>query len=326
MRTHPTGLIGFECQIYLIDPQGRYYSIYEGIASFEKTEPDLQCEVIVEYLADNPEQFYLQSWEGTYFEYFGSGVLIASFNKSIIPNAILFTLLDVAGIKDTFVFCTPYGVFIVPQLKSDPNFADSKILVVTAQSDLVWIKVSEPVLYAVITSINYNTDPSETSITKLQPEIALSTMVHNDSSSDTITQNLTYSYLVSDVSTWTTTIGGSLSTRISGKVEIPFLAETGVETTYTVNTSYTWGGSTTHAKTVTSSSAIAIPPMKKVVATILIKKSIIDIPFTYTKSIWYRSGRYEEVMKSGVYHNIELWGVDVQVDDWHKIEISKTGE
>lgn len=310
-------------RIYLINPDGnRYYSIYQGYASFEKTVPDYQCEVIVEYLPDNPEQFYLRSWEGTYFKRSTSsveGVFVAYYTKSLIPDTIPFTLLDV-GIKDTFVFRTPDGVFVVPHLQEDPQVSGKMdILSVTAQSDMAWIKVGQPVLSAAITNIDYNTDPSETTITELTPEIALSTMIRNDSTSDTITQNLTYSYLVSDVGTWSSTIGGSLATKISGEVEIPFLAEGGVEVTLTVNGSYTWGGSTTHTKTVTSSSTVAVPPMMKAVATILIKKSIIDIPFTYTESIWYRSGGYEEVKKSGVYHNVESWKVDVQVDDWESM-------
>ena len=237
-------------RIYLINPDGnRYYSIYQGYASFEKTVPDYQCEVIVEYLPDNPEQFYLRSWEGTYFKRSTSsveGVFVAYYTKSLIPDTIPFTLLDVR-IKDTFVFRTPDGVFVVPHLQEDPQVPDKMdILSVTAQSDMAWIKVGQPVLSAAITNIEYNTDPSETTITELTPEIALSTMIRNDSTSDTITQNLTYSYLVSDVGTWSSTIGGSLATKISGKVEIPFLAEGGVEVTLTVNGSYTWGGSTTH--------------------------------------------------------------------------------
>jgi hypothetical protein len=171
----------------------------------------------------------------------------------------------------------------------------------------------------VITSIDYNTDPSETTITELSPEIALSTMVRNDSTSDTITQNLTYSHLVSDVGTWTTTIGASLAVKISADVKTPLLGQRGVEVTATVNGSHAWGGSMTHTKTVTSSSTVAVPLGMKAVATILIKKSIIDVPFTYTKSIWYRSGGVEVAKKSGVYHNVESWKVDVQVDDWQQM-------
>ncbi|KIJ98194.1 hypothetical protein K443DRAFT_133567 [Laccaria amethystina LaAM-08-1] len=287
-----------------------------GNASFEKTEPDYQCEVIVEYLSDNPEQFYLRSWEGTYFEYFGFGtsphnVFVAD-SKSIQSSTVPFTLLDI-GVKDTFVFRTPEGAFVQPLVLPDYN-TQTDVLPVTAQSDSARIKVGEPVLHAVITKIKYNTDPSETTITELTPEIALSTMVRNDSTSD-ITETLAYSYLVSDVGTWTTTIGASVTKKASTKVEIPFLFEGEVEVSATVNASCAWGGSTTHTKTVTSSSTVAVPPMMKAVASILIRKSIIDIPFTYTKSIWYRSGGYEEVKKSGVYHNVESWNVDVQVDN-----------
>lgn len=254
------------------------------------------------------------------FEYQYSGVLVGGNDKTLTPGkAVPFTLLDVGGGKDTFVFRTPYGVFLAPWLKDDPDYGPDKVLDVATQSHSAEIKVGEPVLHAVITSIDYNTDPTETSITQLQPEIALSTMVRNDSTSDTITQNLTYSYLVSDVGTWSTTIGGSLAIKLSDKVKIPLLADSGVEVTVTVNASYTWGGSTTHTKTVTSSSTVAVPPMMKAVATILIKKSIIDIPFTYTESIWYRSGGYEEVKKSGIYNNVESWTVDVKVDDWEQM-------
>jgi hypothetical protein len=125
-------------RIYLIDSQGRYYSVSMGYASFEKTEPDYECEVMVEYLSDNPEQFCLRSYEGAYFEYYASGssaqgVLVSGSNKPVQSKTILFTLLDV-GVKDTFVFRTLDWAFVVPQLQSDPNLNNKMdILRVTRQ-------------------------------------------------------------------------------------------------------------------------------------------------------------------------------------------------
>ncbi|EDR05910.1 uncharacterized protein LACBIDRAFT_329413 [Laccaria bicolor S238N-H82] len=69
----------------------------QGYASFEKTMPDYQCEVLVEYLADNPEQFYLWSWEGTYFKHSTSsveGVFVAYISRITNPLSTAFTTFE----------------------------------------------------------------------------------------------------------------------------------------------------------------------------------------------------------------------------------------
>jgi hypothetical protein len=180
------------------------------------------------------------------------------------------------------------------------------------------IKATQSYLKRIVSDPVYDTQSS--TITNCTPEIAFKTTVRNDSNSDDFTESLTYTYVVSETGSWTDTLGGSVAIKASFEVGIPKLAEGKVEVTVTPSYSHTWEGSDSLTKTVTSTSAVAVPPKKKAIATVLVYKAIIDVPFSYIESTWYVDGTYEEVTKpGGVYNNVESYQVDIDVKDWDDV-------
>lgn len=295
-------------RICLRNGAGHYHSSGDDLS---KDVPDHTCEVIVEYLLSDPEKFHLRTWEGNYFVYRGdSFVDITSHTDSDIPNnPIEFIALDLDN--NIFVFRASNGKFLAPRF-------DLRGLLHLSDFNSAKITVAELIIKRVVSDFVYDTDGS--TVTELTPEIALSTTIRNDSESNSFTQTLTYSYLTSVVGTWSNTFGGSLTVKTTFATKIPFLVEGKIEASATVNYSHTEGGSVTTTKTVTSTSVLAVPALKKGVATILIKKAIIDVPFTYTETTWYQSGKFEDVTKKGIYRNVESYRVDVRVtnDKGHK--------
>jgi hypothetical protein len=300
--------VGLPEKIYLINPSsGKYYSMSDqGVLSFIAT-PDYTCEVTVEYGSDN-ESFFLRSYGGDYFDYSAAlkdyvTLTTSTSNSLTIP----FTLLDLEA-EDTFVFRADNGLFLHPE-----TITNGQGLILSDFTSAA-IKVSKTFIKRVVTDPVYDVNSATT--TTFTPEVALKTTVRNDSASDSFTQTLEYSYAVSHVGTWTNTIGVAVSIGVSGKVDIPFLDDqVGIQVTGTVSDTLTLKGSETVTKTVKSTSTVAVPPNKKAIATVLILRATIDVPFTYTESTWYECGRFEEVTKSGIYHNIESYKVDVQVTD-----------
>ncbi|KIK58781.1 hypothetical protein GYMLUDRAFT_86159 [Collybiopsis luxurians FD-317 M1] len=307
-------------RVYLIDGFGNYYSMWQGKCSFTKSEPDYTCEVIVEYYSSDPEQFYLRSWEGTYFEYVGdsaTATTVCPFNyKSINNNSVLFTALDIDTNRNTFAFRVPSGKFLSLQAVNTDSSGQSYLPL--ADYNSATITVAEPVIRRVLTDFEYDTSGS--TVTQLQPEVALSTTVRNDSHSDSFVQELSYSYQKSHVGTWSNMEGVELSVKygVEYGIEIPFVAEATLEVGVAFKYEHTETGSNITTTTVSSTSALSVPAAKTGVATILVKKARIDVPFTYSELVWYQSGRMEENVKNGIYNNVESYMVDVQINDGWK--------
>lgn len=293
-------------KIYLSNSNGQYFSVYQGLISL-KDKPDYTCVVLVEYLTDNLELFYLRCWEGSYWEISDAYHCFQWKNKTVNAATIQFTLLDVKA-KDTFAFRTGNGDFI--QLDDD-SFVLGQL--VPGEFPAATVVVSKAFIRRVVSDPVYDTQSSV--VTDMIPDVALKMTVRNDSDSDKFTETLTYSYEVSRMGSWTTTSGQEVAIAASAKFGIPFLnaAKVGVEVTVTVNHKKSLTGSKTNTNTVTSTSKVAVPPNSQALATVLIFKATIDVPFTYTESTWYNDGTYEEVTQNGIYNNVESYQVDVQV-------------
>jgi len=235
-------------------------------------------------------------------------------STSASTDTILFTLLNLED-EDTFLF----------RAISTGNFfglwEDSLKLLGFSNSchyEAVRIKVQKTFVKRVVSDPVYDTASSV--VTDMKPEIALKTTVRNDSTSDNFTETLSYTYLVSKMGSWSNQLGGKLSIKASFTAGVPFLAEGGVQVTVTGEYSHTWEGSDTQIETVTATSAVAVPPGKWGIATVLVYKATIDVPFSYIETTWYQDGTYDEVTQTGgVYNNVESYRVDVLVSDWTDI-------
>jgi hypothetical protein len=292
-------------KIYLIRTDDDcYYSVSNGIVTVQKTAPDPSCEVTVEYLPSNPDQFYLKGSNGGYFQYHKKkgGHIDHNPTKKFPKRPILFTLLDFGeSEKDTYVFRATNGKFLVLKV-------NEKNRVVLGGFDGAKIKIGDPTIKKLTGNIVYALQSS--TITDLTPEIALKTTLRNDSQSAS-TQGVTYSYLVSHKGSWTNSIGVPLPPEAVAGAKIPGLVDGMIVATE----NYSHVEMRSNIETKTATSLVSVPATTKGVATVLIFKAQIQVPFSYQESVWYQSGEYKERTKYGIYSNVVTYGVDVELTD-----------
>ena len=296
-------------KIYLIrSSDDCYYSMADGCATVEKTTPDPSCEVTVEYLPSNPDEFYLRTCKGGYFQYHkkkkkqNEGHVVHTPSKKFPKRPISFTLLDIGDSEPgTFVFRASNGKFLVLKV-------NAKNRVVLGGFQDAKIKIGDPTIKKLISNIEYDLESS--TIADLTPEVALKTTVRNDSQSNS-TQALTYLYLVSHTGSWTNAIGVALPSSAVGGAKVPCL----VDGTIITSENYSHVELCSNVETKTATSSVSVPASTRGVATVLIYKALIQVPFTYTEAVWYRSGEYSEATKSGTYSNVVTYGVDVELTD-----------
>ena len=301
-------------KIYLINSMGYYYSLGKDGVSLNKTSPDKSCVVTVEYQA-NPDEFYLRACDGGYFQYHK----LKRKDNHIVPKPakkktkkpkrpITFSLLEVAE-KDTFLFRTSQGKFMVLEV-------NEKKRIILGDFYRAKIKVGDPAIKRLLTNLAY--DLNSSTITDIMPEVALKTTVRNDSQSAS-TQNITYNYLVSHFGGWSNGIGASLSPKAVGKGKLPSL----VDGTIVLAENYSHVEILPQVERKTATSSVPIPAMTRAVATVLVFKAIIQVPFTYIEALWYRSGEFVELSKHGVYSNKVTFGVDIELTDVINIDHSQ---
>jgi len=292
-------------KIYLINSMGYYYSLGNDGVTVNKTSPDKTCVVTVEYQA-NPDEFYLRACNGGYFQYHKlkrkeNHIVHKPPKKPPKPKRpITFSLLEVAE-KDTYLFRTSTGKFMVLEV-------NEKKRIIFGDFDRAKIRVGDPAIKRLLTNLAYNLNSS--TITDILPEIALKTTVRNDSQSVSA-QNITYNYLVSHFGGWSNEIGASLSPKAVGKGKLPCL----VDGTIVMAENYSHVEILPQVEMKTATSSVPVPAMTRAVATVLVFKAIIQVPFTYTEALWYRTGEFEERSKHGVYSNKMTFGVDIELTD-----------
>lgn len=292
-------------KVYLIRTEDNcYYSMKDGMVNVSMTTPDPSCEVTVEYLPSNPDQFYLKAKNGGYFQFHKKKAahIDHSPTKKFPKRPILFTLLDFGeSEKDTYVFRATNGKFLVLNV-------NEKNRVVLGGFDGAKIRIGDPTIKKLIGNIEYALHSA--TIVDLTPEIALKTTLRNDSPSAS-TQGVSYSYLVSHKGSWTNSIGVALPPEAVAGAKIPSLVDGVVVATE----NYTHVELRSNIETKTATSMVSVPASAKGVATVLIFKAQISVPFSYKESIWYQSGEYQQRSKKGTYSNVVTYGVDVELTD-----------
>lgn len=275
-----------------------------GNVTVEKTSPDPSCEVTVEYTPSNPDEFYLKASNGGYFQYHKKkgGHIDHNPTKKFPKRPIAFTLLDVGESEgDTYVFRAPNGKFLELEV-------NEKSRVVLGGFGNAKIRIGNPTIKKLTGNIVYALGSS--TITDLIPEVVLKTTVRNDSQSSS-NQSLTYSYLVSHKGSWTNSIGVSLTEETVAGAKIPSL----VDGRIIAAENYSHVASHSNIETKTASSLVSVPASTRGVASVLIFKAQIEVPFTYKEAVWYRSGAYADLTKYGTYSNVVTYGVDVELTD-----------
>jgi hypothetical protein len=206
------------------------------------------------------------------------------------------TLRDLEAEPDTFVFRESKGKFLVLTV-------NEKNRVVLGGFEGAKIKLGNPLYRKQTSNIVYNLNSS--TISDLTPEVVLRTTVRNDSPSYSF-QSLSYRYLISHTGSWTNAIGVPLPSNVVSKAKIPCLMDGNI----IIAENYSHD-----VETKSANSSIAVPASTRGVATVLIYRALIQVPFTYTEEVWYTSGDNIKATKHGTYSNIETYGVDVELTD-----------
>lgn len=187
----------------------------------------------------------------------------------------------------------------------------------TASEAYQW-EVIEPVLSKKITDVTYSLPGAK--ILAMQPLVVLSATVRNKSSSATSGETLTYSYTKSKTGTWNNTAGMQIGAKATFEAGVPFVADAKLELSISASYSHSWGGSEGEQETVSESTTIQVPPLKKAQVTVIVKRATLDVNFKYHEKIEYMNGRVVEGDHDGVYHNVDTFNVDVEVGDWEPID------
>jgi len=289
---------------------GHYYSSGDDGVTVDRTFPDKTCMVTVEYQA-NPDLFYLRASNGGYFQYHKKEkkekhikanhiVLNTKKHPPKPKRPITFSLLELPA-KDTFLFRASNGKFMILEV-------NQKKRIILGGFERAKIRVGDPAVKRLLTNLTY--DLNSSTITDIMPEIAAKTTVRNDSQLISI-QSVTYSYLVSHFGGWSNQIGASLSPKAVGKGKLPSL----VDGTIVLAENYAHVEIIPQVEKKIVNSSIPVPAMTRAVATVLVFKAVIKVPFTYTEALWYESGAFEELSKTGVYSNKMTFGVDIELTD-----------
>ena len=151
------------------------------------------------------------------------------------------------------------------------------------------------------------------------PVIALSTDVFNRSDVD-VEQTLTYSYEKWTVGTWNNTAGIEIGVKSTFEAGVPFIASAEFEISVTASYSHEWGGEDGKKEIITTSTTILVPAHKKGRATVIVRNAQLDVGFTYTEKILWSDGESEEATKTGIYHNVDSWHVDVVLENLEDTE------
>lgn len=337
-RLHHTTSTGIQEDSAVILPQfitlrdtGRHYmTLYPGVSGTLDSlrsiavEPDANCTFEVLPRGDRwftlkgaNGKFVTQSWptNDSYFRCSGDGdgmpfeIIHVEGNQIHLRSNGTEIVEKTAEIKSTIqgssAFLTSH------QASNKDGVAGS-----TYASSETLFTVSEPIISKKIIDVHY--DLPNAVIWDVPATIALQTTVRNDSDSDTLQQTLAYSYQHSKIGTWNNTAGIELGVATSIKADVPFLASGGVKVSFKGSYSHQWGGSDGAQETITSSTQIAIRPMKKGKVTVLVKNKAMNIKFSYKQKIVYKDGTTKIIDKDGVYHNLESYDVDVQVGNWEE--------
>ena len=232
---------------------------------------------------------------------------IGSYFRCAGDEGVSFDIIHVKGNQISLRSYTTKPVFITSRQASNKDgvagssFADTDTL----------FTVSEPIITKDILDVHY--DLANAVMLEVPPTIALTETIHSET--HPVQQTFSYSYQHSKVGTWNNTAGIELGVETTFKADVPFMASGGVKASLKASYSHQWGGSEGTQETVASSTQITISPRRNVKVTVLVKNKKMDIKFHCKQKIVYKNGTTKISDKDGVYHNVESYDVDIQVED-----------
>jgi hypothetical protein len=146
--------------------------------------------------------------------------------------------------------------------------------------------------------------------------LSLKEGIVKNSSSATITQNLSFSHSYTAGKSWSNSIGLKVGVKTSIKTGVPFLAEGKIEISPESSYTYTWGESVSDQKTDTWALAAQVPPKARVKVQGVVTESTIDVPYSADLLVRRSDGTTNAIKNfSGVYRGVNVSRFTVDTED-----------
>ncbi|CCM06500.1 uncharacterized protein FIBRA_08770 [Fibroporia radiculosa] len=294
--------------LYIRDKDGRYLSVRSGptygTLTFRGGDADRDC--MFQAVPKGSGWYQFQGNNGKYWTRYYSGWLSCDdADSTYFSFRFIHTANSSIYLTDNI---TPTGYYISSDLSDSGSPLYWDFIKASSRFDVVQASIKNEIY-----DVTY--DISGAQVRQAPPIIVLSTSVRNDSDS-TVTQELGFSYVKSEVGTWNNSAGITLGVSATFQAGVPFVAS--VEWEVSVSAAYTheWGGSVEVQKTVSESTSVTVPPRKKAQATVIVRNAFLDVGFSYREKVVYTNGETEDLPKQGVYKNVDSYHVDVELTNW----------
>lgn len=146
---------------------------------------------------------------------------------------------------------------------------------------------TDPVADYEIREINYELDKAEI---LSQGKTQLDQIEWANDDSESLDFNLSETYSVEEVSSWSDSLKAKVGVETNFKVGIPIFADGKVKVSVEVENMYTWSGSTKRTKSWTVNQPIKIRPRMKALIFIKTSMSTISVPYTLEGTLIFNSG------------------------------------
>ncbi|CCM06498.1 uncharacterized protein FIBRA_08768 [Fibroporia radiculosa] len=294
--------------LYIRDKDGRYLSVRSipmyGTLTFRSGDADRDC--VFQAVSKGNGWYQFQGNNGKYWTRYYSGWLSCD-DAASVPFSFRFI-----HTADSSIYLTdnvsPTGYYISSDLDKNgcPLYWD--FIKASSRFDVVQASIKNEVY-----DVKYEISGAQ--VRQAPPLIVLSTSVRNDSDS-TVTQDLGFSYSKSESGTWNNSVGITLGVSGTFKAGVPFIASVEWEISVSASYSHEWGGSVGVEKTVSESTSVTVPPHKKAQAKVIVRNAFLDVGFSYREKVLYTNGQTEDLLKQGVYKNVDSYHVDVELTNW----------
>ncbi|EPQ55277.1 hypothetical protein GLOTRDRAFT_129557 [Gloeophyllum trabeum ATCC 11539] len=317
--------------VYFKNPAGQYLKHlpnkigWYGL-KWEPTQPDLNTRFKIIQIPNHPGKFYATGPSATYYtaalyykrsgdtKYYDSDQQTMPSNAPNPNPDFVWRIVSLGGndiylIRDATydsetVFFSNHDNRRYKLWDHNDNSWLDVVRATTYANDSNRIKVERAAVKTEVYDVKYKVDDAD--LVELNPTVAIEKVLENNTGSEG-SQSVSYTYTKSDEGNWNNVAGIELGQSFTFKAEVPFIASTEIGISFTESYQHEWGGSTIESTSVTTSTNITVPAHTTIKLTVLIYKTQLNIPFTYTERITLYDGTsVENKNKEGIYYNVQF--------------------
>jgi len=181
-------------------------------------------------------------------------------------------------------------------------------------AQLYWeSRATDPVVDYDISKIEY--DIANAKILSAM-NFSMATQDLENDTDDKQTSTISGSQATAVMSGWSDALAIKVGAKTNIKSGIPFIADAKVEVSFELSNTYTWNGSDTTTLTFTWSAPVTVGPHQKGHVLVQATKSTVEVPYSMSGDVVYKSGKRVAMRVSGVYRG----------ENSHSVKITMTSE